>query len=199
MIQFLKRVTAISGWHRCSRSRRKRKQTLGLESLESRILMTATGWEMTPLSVQFAQRMVDGTLLLQAPNTANHVTVNGTGETVNVQWTGLGAKTFSGVSRVSFLGGNAADSLVADQTFSLPITAWGNGGDDRFIGGAAADTFFGGVGADFLDGQGGDDILWSRSPSFPIGSESSEIEVHPGLLWVEAEATAVEKIAVLKC
>src|SRR5262245_17444476 len=62
------------------------------------------------------------------------------------------------VSQIEFQGGAGNDRFV-NNVSSLPVSAYGAGGNDYLEGRNAADYFFGGAGNDTLIGNGGDDTL----------------------------------------
>ena len=70
--------------------------------------------------------------------------------------------TRSGVGTVEFQGGNGNDSFV-NNVASLPVIAFGGGGNDYLLGNNAADQLIGGPGNDVLDGRGGADKIWGSA------------------------------------
>lgn len=62
------------------------------------------------------------------------------------------------VASIKFIGSEGRDVFINDT--NLPLTAWGNGGNDQFVGGRSADKLYGGDGIDVLQGGDGDDFLY---------------------------------------
>lgn len=61
------------------------------------------------------------------------------------------------VAGIRFIGSEGRDTFINDT--SLPLQAWGHGGNDKLVGGRAADRLHGGAGIDTLQGGDGDDFL----------------------------------------
>ena len=61
--------------------------------------------------------------------------------------------------QVEFLGTNESETIDPNQFFEDAYTIFGNGGDDKLVGGKHRDALFGGSGNDTLIGRGGSDEL----------------------------------------
>ena len=63
------------------------------------------------------------------------------------------------IIQILFDGGMGNDTLIVDESVSLPVYATGGKGDDTITGGSGNDYIFGGKGNDTLTGAGGDDVI----------------------------------------
>ena len=124
----------------------------------SAVTLTATGTPKT-LTIQL--------------NGSTRITVSRVGSDVYVQ--GLAADTFpspngcsagsgfmncgSAITRITFVGSGGSDEFLATPDLTIPIFAYGLGGDDEISGAAGNDTLVGDQGADMLRGGAGNDTL----------------------------------------
>lgn len=106
-----------------------------------------------------ATQKPDGTLVITGSAGPDYVSLKGRDGTVDVKWSGYRNKTFTGVLKVEFNGGDEDDNLTVDETFNIPIEANGGLGDDLLTGGSANDTLNGGPGNDDLQGRAGKDLI----------------------------------------
>lgn len=137
--------------------RSRRSRTFGnIEALEGRQMMAV------------AQTGFNGnTLIVRADNAATSVEVRKVGSDIVIQdlTTGLSSKfAASRVGTVEFQGGDGNDRFV-NYVRSLPVRAFGNGGNDYLEGYDANDYLDGGSGNDTLKGYGGHDTLIGGSQS----------------------------------
>lgn len=138
-----------------SRRPRATSRRLGVESLEDRRMMAVTSAVLT-----------SGTLRIQTDNRSSDVHTYKSGTQLVVVDNAPGATyltpptwRFSGtVNRIEFRGGSGDDTFVNDAY--IPVTAYGNGGDDYLEGGNRNDILYGGDGDDTLVGYGGNDRLY---------------------------------------
>ncbi|MCA9222145.1 MAG: hypothetical protein KDA71_17570, partial [Planctomycetales bacterium] len=65
------------------------------------------------------------------------------------------------VSQIEFIGG-AGNDAVTNRT-SLPMSAWGEAGNDVLSGGSGNDSLVGGDGDDMLLGNEGNDRIWGEA------------------------------------
>ena len=56
-------------------------------------------------------------------------------------------------------GNNGNDSIVMDKSINIPVTLYGDAGNDTLAGGSGNDVLYGGTGSDSLDGGAGNDTL----------------------------------------
>jgi hypothetical protein len=128
-----------------------KKSRLEVESLEERQLLSVS-------SLFFS----GSTLVVTSNNAPTNVVVYPSGSNIVIQEVGTThAWTYaaSRVGRVEFQGGAGNDRFVND-VYALPVTAFGNGGNDYLEGYNGADQLIGGDGNDTLVGYGGNDTLW---------------------------------------
>jgi Ca2+-binding RTX toxin-like protein len=121
---------------------KNQKRRLGLEQLETRA---------TPAVASIALNA--GVLDIRADNTQSDIKLtsilNPTGGTSVRVVEGANTWEYAKVTRIEFRGGSANDT-VTNNTFGMPMSAWGGEGND---------TFQGSSGADYLNGEGGHDLL----------------------------------------
>ncbi len=56
-------------------------------------------------------------------------------------------------------GNDGNDSITMDDSITVPVTIYGDAGNDTLVGGGANDLLYGGSGSNSLDGRGGNDTL----------------------------------------
>ncbi|MFM8497914.1 MAG: calcium-binding protein [Planctomycetia bacterium] len=125
-----------------------------LEALEGRQMMAV------------AQTGFNGnTLTVKTDNAATNVEVHQLGSDIVIHdlTTGRSSKfAASSVGTVEFQGGSGNDRFV-NNVSTLPVRAFGGGGNDYLQGSNAADYLDGGEGHDTLKGMGGNDVLQGGS------------------------------------
>ncbi len=131
--------------------RRSVNKLRAVESLEKRELMAVS-------ALWFSGNM----LVVRTDNASTNVTVESSGSnvmirdlTTNRSW----SYAASSVGQVEFQGGAGNDRFV-NYVYSLPVRAFGNGGNDYLEGYNGNDTLVGGDGDDTLVGYGGNDSMW---------------------------------------
>jgi hypothetical protein len=104
--------------------------------------------------------LIGDLLVINTDNSDTNVTVSYVGSNVRINelgtnraWNYQSAK----VGGIEFHGGAGSDQIVSNV--SIPLTAFGNGGNDYLAGGSAADLLVGGNGNDVLLGGLGNDTL----------------------------------------
>jgi Ca2+-binding RTX toxin-like protein len=160
-------LNAIRKLFRTSTRRRPRPAAgarLSVEALDSRILLSASHATFTAtlagdtltITALATYRPVAGQSVLV--NDGPHLTITDRHGTLTVTdgETYFGVRD-EGVRRIEFHGSAANDTLVNNT--SLPLTAWGNAGNDHFVGGSGDDSLYGGAGNDILEGGAGNDLL----------------------------------------
>lgn len=135
---------------------RKKKFTikptsLGIERLENRINQSVS-------QVWFSDSM----LVMKTDNNATDLRISNSGANVKVTeaisnrvW----QYELNYVSSVQFQGGSGNDRFVND-TGNLPVSFYGNGGDDYLEGSSGNDSLGGGDGNDTIKGYGGNDKIF---------------------------------------
>lgn len=137
-----------------TRNRLVQSSNLNLETLEDRTVLSVT-------SVTYNAGMV----FIRCNDTLTNAVVSRSGTTTNIYdhsrlvWTSGPSQA---VNRVQFLGGAANDTFI-NNVSTLPIQAWGYGGNDYLEGYNGADILVGGTGHDTLKGYGGDDQMWGEA------------------------------------
>lgn len=156
---FVRRLVAGRPPHGRRTSRRRRTTSAGpraaapemlVESLEGRRLMAAD----TP-------RFEGSRLIVTTDHAHTSVEVRPVGSEISVRDLSTGRSwnfAASTVGSVEFRGGNGNDRFV-NYVRTLPVRAFGNGGNDYLEGYQAADHLDGGSGNDTLVGYGGNDTL----------------------------------------
>lgn len=87
---------------------------------------------------------------------------------------GFGTLTLAGIETANLQGGNAANTIRANDFTLGTVTLQGGNGDDVLIGGSKNDSLIGGAGRDLLIGGGGTDMLGGDSgDDILIGGTSS--------------------------
>lgn len=90
---------------------------------------------------------------------------------------GFGTLTLSGIETANLQGGNAANTIRANDFTLGSVTLQGGNGDevliggsknDSLIGGATRDLLIGGAGTDMLGGKTGDDLLIGSTSSLSV-------------------------------
>lgn len=130
------------------------RANLTVESLEDRIALSLTSATLS-----------NGMLFLNSNNNASNVTLYQSGSNIVAYDSTNGfSRSFSAASvqRAQFLGGAGNDRFV-NNVSSLPVQAWGYGGNDYLEGYNGNDIFVGGTGDDTLVGYGGDDQMWGEA------------------------------------
>jgi Ca2+-binding RTX toxin-like protein len=133
------------------------------ESLESRRLLSITGFGTFPAPGVFAVGGTDGDDVIQISKMNN--------STIAVSGDFAGVPFFQTVSAQSvqvflILGYDGDDQVSIDGSLNIPSVQWLGDGDDTSFGGASLDWIVGGSGDDYMDGRGGDDFLfgdWDRT------------------------------------
>jgi hypothetical protein len=134
------------------RNRNKNRSRFGVELLESRDLLSVS-------SLWFS----GSTLVVKTNDVSTSVRASLSSSNVLIQdLTGGGSWSYSSasVSKIEFQGGAGNDSF-RNYIYSMPITAFGFGGNDYLEGYGAADQFIGGDGNDTMVGYQGNDTFWS--------------------------------------
>lgn len=128
-----------------------KNRTLRLENLENRINQAVA-------QVWFSGNM----LVFKTDNNATDLTISNSGSNVKVTEGGSN-RTWqygaSGVGSVQMQGGNGNDRFV-NNISKLPVSFYGNGGNDYLEGYDAKDYLSGGDGNDTIKGYGGDDTIF---------------------------------------
>lgn len=131
--------------------RRTANKVRSVESLEKREMMAVS-----------ALWFSGSTLVVRTDNASTSVNVQSSGSnvmirdlTTNRSW----SYAASSVAQVEFQGGAGHDRFV-NYIYSMPVRAFGNGGNDYLEGYNGNDTFVGGDGDDTLVGYGGNDNMW---------------------------------------
>ena len=140
-----------------------------LESLESRRL--------------FAYTFVGGVLDVTGTvaNDAIHLG-NGPGGSVVLNDNGAVAAFAPGsVLLVVAHGGTGDDVIAATPGFGVPVTFFGEAGNDNVTGGEAADLLFGGPGNDTIHGRYGNDLAYGDDGSDFVAGDSGSDELHGGM------------------
>jgi hypothetical protein len=99
---------------------------------------------------------------VRTDNAATSVNVSQVGSNIRISEVGTNRMwdyAASQVGRVDFVGAAGNDRFV-NYVYSLPVRAWGLGGNDYLEGYNGADTLVGGDGHDTLVGYGGNDQMW---------------------------------------
>lgn len=150
MFRFLKKFTKASRSQYPTTSRRHSFRP-AIEGLEDRQMLSVS-------SLWFS----GSTLVVATNNAATTVTVNPSGTNIVIKEGTTGPSwsyAASSVGRVEFQGGAGNDRFV-NNVYSLPITAYGFGGNDYLEGYNGNDQFIGGDGDDTMVGYGGNDSFW---------------------------------------
>ena len=120
-----------------------------LEVLEDRTVLSVTTSSLSA-----------GVLTMWSNDAASNVVVSQSGTSIKVYDSTNGfTRIEAGVTKVQFVGGAGNDRFV-NNVYSLPVTAWGQGGNDYLEGYNGNDTLMGGDGNDTLVGYGGNDAMW---------------------------------------
>lgn len=137
-----------------SRRRRRRNVAMGLESLETRALLSAATWVLSSNGL---------TLTVKGTNANESITVQDTGTgTVTIDCDGTTEDTgvaVAGLRSIRMKGSGGNDTLTVDASIST-ITAHLNGdaGDDTLVSAAGGSRMKGGAGSDTYTGGSGRDI-----------------------------------------
>ena len=140
-----------------------------LESLESRRL--------------FAYTFIGGVLDVTGTvvNDAIHLG-NGPGGSVVLNDNGAMAGFAPGsVLLVVAHGGTGDDVIAATPGFGVPVTFFGEAGDDNLAGGEASDLLSGGPGNDIIHGRYGNDLAYGDDGSDFVAGDSGNDELHGGI------------------
>jgi len=128
-----------------------RKSSLNLQSLEGRESPSVS-------SIWFS----GSTLVVKINDVATTVEVRQSASSVEIVESGTDRSwsyAATSISRVEFQGGSGHDRFL-NYISTMPVKAFGNGGNDYLEGYGAGDYLSGGIGNDTLAGYGGDDTLW---------------------------------------
>jgi hypothetical protein len=132
-------------------SRTKNQAQLQVEALEDRQLMSVS------------QLWFSGNkLCVKTDNLSTTVHLSQVGSNVRISEVGTGRfwdYAASSVGKVEFQGGAGNDRFI-NYIYSMPVIAFGNGGNDYLEGYNGADQLIGGDGNDTLVGYGGNDSMW---------------------------------------
>ncbi|MBL8828390.1 MAG: hypothetical protein JNM18_15520 [Planctomycetaceae bacterium] len=144
-------ITKLFATSTKARNKTLNQRKLNVEPLEERRLMSVN-------SLFFS----GSTLVVKTDNVASNVEVRQSGANTvihdlgtNRQW----SYATSSVGRVQFQGGAGNDRFVNNFS-TMPVQAYGNGGDDYLEGYSAADYFDGGAGNDTMRGYSGNDTFF---------------------------------------
>ena len=124
---------------------------LQVENLEDRLALSLT-----------TSTLSGGMIYLRSDNAASNVYVSRTSTDIRIQDLTNGftqSYNASLVNKVQYEGGAGNDRFV-NLVSTLPVQAWGYGGNDYLEGFNGKDTFVGGDGNDILKGYGGNDSMW---------------------------------------
>lgn len=145
----------------------RRQRRLRVESLEPRILMSATWVDAeTGMAAEEAAH-VDADAAARLTTAANNtVRVGGSDDVIAGQ--GGNDNLYGGAGSDILFGGVGNDKL------------YGEAGNDRLFGGAGTDTVDGGDGADVLAGGDGNDTLYGRAGSDRLYGEAGDDKLYGG-------------------
>lgn len=121
--------------------------------------------------------LTDGILSIRTDNSATSVTVQNQGTGVRIVEEGARPRLwdYSNVDSITFTGGRGNDTLV-NKANGVPVTAYGNGGNDNLTGGNTADLLFGGAGDDVLvGGEGNDSLVGGQGTDSLSGGKGNDI------------------------
>ena len=146
---------------------KKMRAQLNLETLEERTVLSVTSSSLSA-----------GVFTMWSDNNASNVVVSQSGSTINIyDYTNGFSRSLSGVTKVQFVGGAGNDRFV-NNAYSLPVAAWGQGGNDYLEGYNGADTFVGGDGDDTLVGYGGNDSMWGGNGNDTIKGMAGDDSIY---------------------
>jgi Ca2+-binding RTX toxin-like protein len=141
-----------------------------LESLESRRL--------------FAYTFIGGVLDVSGTvaNDAIHLG-NGPGGTVMLNDNGAVAGPFAAGSVLLVVahGGTGDDVIAATPGFGVPVSFFGEEGNDNLAGGEAGDLLSGGPGNDIIHGRYGNDLAYGDDGSDFVAGDAGNDELHGGI------------------
>ena len=128
----------------------------GLEVLESRVMLTATGLTVSPIAA-----MTGLQLLVRGTPGADVIDIsqNGANLTVADGVTGW-SQTYGGpFSAVVVRAGKGFDQVTLEPSVTLPVTLYGGNGADTLTGGSGPTALYGGLGRNQLVGGPGNDAF----------------------------------------
>src|SRR5262245_50730097 len=145
----------------------KLRAGLYLENLEDRTVLSVTSSSLS-----------GGVFTMWSDNNPSNVVVYQSGSNICIYDYSNGfSYSAPGITKVQFVGGAANDRFVND-VYSMPVAAWGQGGDDYLEGYNGADTFVGGDGNDTLVGYGGNDSMWGGNGNDIIKGMSGDDTIY---------------------
>ena len=113
-----------------------------------------------------------------AHNTANVTSLNAS--TVRIELVGIDVRDFSiaDVDSIRFLGRKGNDNL--NNLTAIPVTGFGNEGNDNLFSGSGNDTLIGGPGDDVLRGRDGNDILRGEQGNDTLFGDNDRDQISGG-------------------
>lgn len=166
-----------------TRNRLVQSSNLTLETLEDRTVLSVTSATLS-----------GGMLFLSCNNANSNAVVSLSGSSINVYDSTNGfSRSYASslVNRVQFLGGSANDTFI-NNVSTLPIQAWGYGGNDYLEGYNGNDILVGGIGHDTLKGYGGNDQMWGEAGNDRLFGGTGTDRLYGGADndWLEAGSAA---------
>jgi hypothetical protein len=113
----------------------------------------------TPLTVSTLVTPGGLQLRVESGNKSDSISVapaDGGLKVINGTWSTTVPGAFTSIQ---IRGGKGSDHIQVDPAITIPVSIWGNLGDDTLIGGSGDDSLFGQLGTDCLVGGAGDDQL----------------------------------------
>jgi hypothetical protein len=150
----LRSLCSKQGRSKAGKKRHRVGRNLQLEGLEGREMFSVS-------SLWFS----GSTLVVKTDDVATNVSVNQSGSNIRINDVSTGRSwdyQASTVGSVEFQGGAGNDRFV-NYVYSLPVRAYGFGGNDYLEGYNGADDLVGGDGNDTLVGYGGNDRMWGQA------------------------------------
>jgi uncharacterized delta-60 repeat protein len=143
-----------------------------------------------PVPISFLDMLVNGT------SGNDHIVINlGTlpGEIV-AKVNGQVVAQFSPTRRIVIFAGDGNDDIQVAGDATLPVWAYGEGGDDRIKGGAGHDLLLGGEGNDLLIGGNGRDLLIGGNGADRIVGNADDDILIAGYTLFDSDQTALSAI-----
>ena len=130
-----------------------------IETKDGTVLNVSKGHTLVISSGKFAWKRllvgggVDTDEIVSISHTGNDMTVSafGKSQTFNIAALSIG--------QILFDGGDGNDTLLTEESVTLPVYAVGGDGNDHITGGSGDDYIFGGDGNDNLTGSDGHDVI----------------------------------------
>ncbi len=142
---------------------------LGLEGLGTRVLPTVSSIDLTA-----------SVLIIRSDDNGSAVDVTTFAGQIKIFDGGrhIGTSLASGVVAIEFRGGNGNDSF--NNATTLPLSAYGNGGNNVLTGGSGRDQLNGGSASDTLNGGGGNDYLYGNGGNDRLIGEAGDDNMFGG-------------------